>query len=1129
MKRFECSACRAVVSEFDARCPACGEPVPDLSVAAASAPRRSTPRPGASDGADPVPRFIAHYEVQGRLGAGGMGVVYRALDPTMGRVVAVKVLSPELAHDPVANARFRREARAASRLDHPGIGSVFEVGEHEGKLYLAMALCEGETLRARLSRGPMPLAEALPVLAQIAATLAAAHEAGIVHRDVKPANVMIAPDGRVRLLDFGLAKLAPEGAAPAAQLTESGELLGTPAYMSPEHLRGEEVDHRADLWALGAVAHEVLTGSSPFSGRGGRVAEVSRVLTEAPATLGARGVEAPPALERLIESLLAKRREERCQSAREAWLALQAIERGEAVPEGAPAPRRPRAPSRSGRRLGAAVALALAVAGGGVVALGGHAGPARGDRRSAALAERPSLAVLGAAAGAGWLSTALTELTGNELGAGGDLRVLPGEEVARTRIELALPDGALDGAQLARLRRDLGVDYVLVCAPAGRPPRADADGGALRVEVVLEDTRSGGTLLRFSEAGAEAELPALAARVAARLRRQLDLAEPPAPRIEVARRRVPAGPALRAYHEGLEKMRGFDALGARARFEDAAARDPSSALVRAALADALAQLGHDAEGRAAADRALELASGLGQEDRLSVEAQAHLAKHEWDQAAGLYRALHGFFPDRLDYGLQLASAQTQAGQGKQALATVEELRRPARPSVEEIHLDLAEAEAARSFSDLRRAQEAATRAAGKARAAGAQLLYGAALLLRTWADFQLGALDEATAGATEARAIFSAAGDPHGLGRALQVLALVAERRGAGDDRKRILEEALALARRSGDWRNTAVALNGLAMAARRAGDTDEARRLYEEVIDGDRALGDRVGAAITLGNLGVALNNAAELEPARRAFAEALATFRQLGDDTHTARMLSNLASVSMRSGDLARARALREEAVALATKAGAKSPEASYRAGLARVLSAQGDLAAARAAFEEAATGRDALGEKALAAEIRLELAALALDEDHPAEALVAATQVAPQLPSTAAVELETLLARVALAQGKVAEAAAHAGRAAALQTPHGAAYDRLELEIVTAQVALAEGRRAEAARRFAAVLAETERRGLVDLGLFARRQRVETERRFGSAAAVRAELSLLERDAAARGFLLVARRAAALRAAR
>jgi Tfp pilus assembly protein PilF len=979
MKRFECSACGAVVSEFDARCHACGEPVPDLSVAAASTDPRSAPPSEPSEGAPAGPPSIAQYEVQGRLGAGGMGVVYRALDPSMGRVVAVKVISRALADDPVAKARFLREARAASRLDHPGIGPVFEVGEHEGQLFIAMALCEGETLRERLARGPMPLDEALPVLAQIAETLAAAHEAGIVHRDVKPANVMIAPGGRVRLLDFGLAKLAPEGAAPAAQLTESGELIGTPAYMSPEHLRGEDVDHRADLWALGAVAHEMLTGSSPFSGRGGRVAEVSRVLTEEPASLRERGVDAPPALERLLASLLGKRREDRCQSATDALSVIQAIQRGEAVPEAA-LPARPARPSSRRGRVAAAVALALAV------------------------------------------------------GLGG---------------------------------------------------------------------------------------------VASRLRRKLDLDQPPPPQVEVARRRLPAGPALRPYHEGLEKLRDFDAPGARTRLEDAAARDPSSALVRAALANALAQLGQDAEARDAADLALGLTAGLGQEDRLSVEAQAHLAKQEWDQAAGLYRALHGFFPDRLDYGLQLAAAQTQASHGKEAIATVDELRRASRPPVDEARLDLAEAEAARSFSDLHRAQEASRRAAEKAHAAGAQLLYGAALLLRAWADFQLGALDDAASGATEARAIFTDAGDPRGVGRALQVLALVAERRGALDDRRRLLGDALALARRAGDWRNTAVALNGLAMAARRAGETDEARRLYEEVINGDRAVGDRVGAAITLGNLGVALNNAADLEPARRAFEEALATFRKLGDDTQTARMLSNLASVSMRSGDLARARALREEAVTLAKKAGARSPEASYRAGLARVLSAQGELALARARFEEAAALREALGEKALAAEIRLELAALALDEDRPADALATANEAAAQLTPSSAIELETLLAGIALAQRKVPEASAHAARAAALQTPHGAAYDRLELEIVAAQVATAEGRRDEAARRFAAVLAETDRLGLVDLGFVARLARLEAERRFGNAAAARAPLAALERDATARGFLLVARRAAALRA--
>jgi eukaryotic-like serine/threonine-protein kinase len=207
-------------------------------------------------------RTISHFDVREALGAGGMGVVYRADDTRLGRAVALKFLLPHYNLDTSAKARFLREAHAAAALDHPNLCTVYEVGtSDEGWLFLAMALYEGETLRARLTRdGPVPVREALEIARQIAEGLQAAHAAGIVHRDLKPGNVMLLPDGTVRILDFGLAKARDQS------MSETGARFGTVSYMSPEQVRGEKVDGRADLWALGVVLYEMLTGRKPFAG-----------------------------------------------------------------------------------------------------------------------------------------------------------------------------------------------------------------------------------------------------------------------------------------------------------------------------------------------------------------------------------------------------------------------------------------------------------------------------------------------------------------------------------------------------------------------------------------------------------------------------------------------------------------------------------------------------------------------------------------------------------------------------------------------------------------------------------------------------------------------------------------------
>ena len=209
----------------------------------------AAPRPGGT---------VAHFTILDMLGAGGMGVVYRARDEQLHRLSALKFLPPHRIADAALKRRFLTEARAIAALDHPNVCTIYEIGETpEGQLYIAMPLYEGETLHARLARGPLPIERAVAIAREMAAGLGAAHERGIVHRDVKPSNVMLLPDGRVKILDFGVAKVQ------GLTATGTGEQIGTLAYMSPEQISGEAVDQRADVWALGAVLYEMLTGRAP--------------------------------------------------------------------------------------------------------------------------------------------------------------------------------------------------------------------------------------------------------------------------------------------------------------------------------------------------------------------------------------------------------------------------------------------------------------------------------------------------------------------------------------------------------------------------------------------------------------------------------------------------------------------------------------------------------------------------------------------------------------------------------------------------------------------------------------------------------------------------------------------------
>jgi len=276
-----------------------------------------TPQPPTERHPPPRPRVdrsgdLAHYRLIERIGGGGMGVVYRARDTRLERQVAVKFLSSKLVGDAQAKERFLHEARAASAIDHPNICTIFEIAEtDDGELYLVMALYEGQTLAERIHLGPLPVDEALDLARQMLTGLARAHEAGIVHRDVKPGNLMVTPYGELKILDFGLAKLAGH-----LDLTGDGHVQGTAAYMAPEQVRGGGADHRSDIWSAGVVLYEMLAGEPPFQGEQA-AAILYRVLNDEPEPLSSFRHDLPPGLEHAVATALAKEPELRYQTVRE--------------------------------------------------------------------------------------------------------------------------------------------------------------------------------------------------------------------------------------------------------------------------------------------------------------------------------------------------------------------------------------------------------------------------------------------------------------------------------------------------------------------------------------------------------------------------------------------------------------------------------------------------------------------------------------------------------------------------------------------------------------------------------------------------------------------------------------------
>jgi TolB-like protein/cytochrome c-type biogenesis protein CcmH/NrfG/predicted Ser/Thr protein kinase len=274
-----------------------------------------------------ISKTISHYKILEKLGEGGMGVVYRAEDLTLGRTVALKFLPPDSTARDADRMRLVHEARAAAALLHPNICPIHEIAESEGRTFIAMAHIEGRSLKYRIAEGPLPFDEALSIARQIGDALASAHAKGIIHRDIKPANVMLASDGRPMLMDFGLAKVSG-----ATKLTRTGTTMGTVAYMSPEQLQGREADHRSDIWALGAVLYEMVSGRSPFEGEY-EAALLYSIMNEDPAPLAAGDI--PAGLDGVLAKALAKDPTKRYQGVGEFVADLETLARDhEALPAG---------------------------------------------------------------------------------------------------------------------------------------------------------------------------------------------------------------------------------------------------------------------------------------------------------------------------------------------------------------------------------------------------------------------------------------------------------------------------------------------------------------------------------------------------------------------------------------------------------------------------------------------------------------------------------------------------------------------------------------------------------------------------------------------------------------------------
>lgn len=1043
--------------------------------------------------------LAGRYRIVRFIARGGMGEVYEAEDTELRERVALKTIRPEIASDEASIARFKREMQLARKVTHPNVDRSFDLGYHgrtgaDAITFLTMELLEGETLSDRLKRtGRMDTTEALPLVEQMVAAMAAAHKVGIVHRDFKSANVMLVPseDGtRAVVTDFGLARGPARGDSTA---TASGAILGTPDTMAPEQVEGGAITPATDIYSLGIVLYQMVTGALPFAGDSPLAIAIKR-LKEAPSSPRVHVPDLDPRWEAVILRCLERNPGDRFQNVLDVLPAL----RGETIVKqrGSTTP-----PTRILRRYRLWSALAILVA---LTLAGGlyfHAARGRaGTRPGAPIKSRRAVAVLGfknlsGRSDAQWLSTALSEMLTSELAAGEKLRTIPGENVARMKIDLSLPDTeSLAKDTLSRIRTNLGTDFVVAGSYVALGKES---GGQIRIDLVLQDAAAGETIASVEETGTESRLFDLVSEAGAGLREKLGVGTLASAETQGVQASLPSNPeAARLYSEGLAKLRFFDSLAARDLLEKAIAADPKHAMAHSALAEAWTNLGYDIKAKEEAKKAFDLSGNLSREEKLLIEGRYRKAVGELDKAMEIYKTLCIFFPDSIDHGLRLAYAQDQAGKSKDALATVENLRKIPMPDSDDPRIDLVETWIDNSLSDWNRALESANRVIVKGEQRGDRLIVYNAYLEQGWAYWRLGDFDKARAAFYSAKQGASESGDLFGVARALNLLG-----NSQGDQ-----------------------------------GDFDGAINMLEESLVELRKIGNKRRAASALNNIGVALWYEGRLAEARKAYDASMATAEEVGDKTQIRWYLNNVALVLTDQGNLTEATAMLEKALPISSGAGDKNNVAWHLYGLGHVFKLQGNTIEARMDLEKSLAIRNEIGMKGDAADTRRALASLCIDEGRPRDAIPLLTNAVDEFRSEKRGTDEgfayVILARSFLAQGKTPEGQKAIADAAPLLENTQDFNKRISFLITANVINAASGNDAtvrEAVQNLNRVIVETTKAGFVGLQFEARLALGEIEMKSGQVDAGRARLAILAKEANAKGYLLMVRKAEALAAAK
>jgi len=1048
------------------------------------------------------------YRIEELVGVGGMGMVYRARDERLDLRVALKVLRPELTVRRGAEERFVRELVLARQVSHRNVVRIHDLGEDGGLSFLTMDYVEGRSLHEVLERdGPLAPERAAEVARQVAEGLAAAHREGVIHRDLKPANVLLDEGGRAYVTDFGVAR-----SVSGTGFTRTGAVLGTPTYLSPEQAQGEEVDGRSDLYSLGIVLYEMLTGELPFRGET-LTEQLGQRLTGRPRTLREAGVRAPPGLERVLGRCLEREPAERYADAAE--LAGDLAE----VTGGAPGRlrdlRRILGRAWTGRRrrrlaLGAAVVLVLALAA--VAAVRWVPG-----LRPAVAAAGPvhAVAILPLADETGrpelaWAATGLADMLTSALAESPELRVVEGLRVARTVRDLGFAPGPLPEAEARQLAGLLDVDRLVVGTL-----RSAADRLRLDARLLAADRPGLPAEAFHAETGARGDLFGLVAEVGAELRRRLEASVPEGEGEPYTAPR----PAFAAYSRGMEALLAGDSVSAAPALEEAVAADPDFGAAWLRLANAYEDLGHLDRAADAARRAVEELAGASA-GRLALEAGALAAALAGDPetARGAWATLVERYPHDSAARCALAEAYGEEGRFPEAREVLERVvaEEPDHPQAWYLlgKFAILAGDARRAADEyLVRAlvvQNRLGNAKGRADVLNALgIAHGA-----------LGETERAVERYEEAAALRQRIGDRRGYAASLSNLGILQFLSGDFEAGRARLEEALAIRSEIGDRQGLAYLENEFGVLEEERGRYAEALEHFRRALQMRQELGDRRAIAESLNNVGFAYYLLGEYDNAGVYWQQALDSYREAGNREGEVIATQSLGLLDLVRGDWPRALARFVEALEGSREIGARQAEAVSLGNLGRVAQLQGRYGAALDSYAKALAVVEELGDSRGLAEFTLYRSSALIELGSLEAAERGLDQAEEWLAAGGNQEQEAELARLrgelALARGEIASARRSFERALELARSSGGFLAELEARRGTARAELAAGRVGAAAAELAAVAEEAAAAGSLPVFLAATTDLVHARWRGGDlAGAEAAARSAVRRLAGTAGY--------------